>query len=111
MIGAVAAEQRDTGTRDRQGAGTFGVVMPAGHGVIADAHNREIGVIAGADAPLVHIEGIAVTDRIPRADLGVPGVVPDRLQSGGELDDPGCADRLVGAGLAPAVVAVNPSSK
>ena len=111
MIGAVAAEQRDTGTRDRQGAGACDVVMPAGHGVIADAHNREIGVIAGPDAPLVHVEGIAVTDRIPRADLGAPGVVPDRLQSGREPDDPGCAGRLAGAGLAPAVVAVNPSSK
>jgi hypothetical protein len=76
--------------------------MPAGHRVVADAHNREIGVIAGPDAPFVHVEGIAVTDRIPRADLGVPGVVPDRLQSGREPDDPGCADRLVGAGLSPA---------
>ena len=107
MIGAVAAEQRDPGARHRQGAGAFDVVVPAGHGVIADAHDREIGVIAGPGARVVHVEGIAVTDRIPRADLGVSRVVPDGLQPGREPDDPVGADRLFGAVLAPAVVAVD----
>jgi len=44
------------------------------------------------------VEGIAVTDRVPRADLGVLRVVPGRLQAGGEPDDPVRADRLVGIG-------------
>lgn len=107
MIGAVAAEQRNTGARHRQGAGAFDVIVPASHAAVADAHDRKIGVVAGPGPCVVHIEGIAVADRIPRADLGVPGVVPGRRQSGREADDPGCANRLVGIGLAPAVVAVD----
>ena len=57
MIGAVAAEQRDPGARYRQGAGAFDVVVPAGHGAIADTHDREIGVIAGPGAHVIHVEG------------------------------------------------------
>ena len=106
-VWAVAAEQRDAGACHGQGPGAFDLVVPAGHGVLADAHDREITVVAGPGAGVVDVEGGAVADRLPRADLGVPGVVPGGFQCGGEPDDPVRADRLLGVRLAPAVVAVD----
>jgi hypothetical protein len=74
------------------------VVVPAGHGVIADAHDRGVGVVAGPGARVVDVEGVAVADRVPRPDLGVLRIVPGGLQAGGEPDDPVRADRLIGSG-------------
>lgn len=79
--------------------------MPAGHGTVADAHDWEIGVVAGPGVRVIDVEGIAIADRIPWPDLGVFGVVPGRLQSGREPDDPVRANRLLAIGLTPAVVA------
>src|SRR6266568_8261574 len=107
MVGAVAAEQRDAGTCHRQGAGAFDVVVPAGHGAVADAYDREIGVVAGPGARVVDVEGIAVADRVPRPDLGVFRVVPGGLQIGGEADDPVRPDWLRAITQTPAVVPVD----
>ena len=106
-VGSVAAGQRNMGARHRQRAGAFDVVVPAGHGTVADAHDREVGVVAGPGARVVDVEGVAAADRVPRADLGVFRVVPDGLQAGGEADDPVRADRLLALSPASAVVAVD----
>ena len=81
--------------------------MRAGHGIIADAHDREVGVVAGPGARVIDVEGIAVADRVPRADLGVLRVVPGGLQIMGEPHDPVRAHRLLALSPAPAVVAVD----
>ena len=95
------------GTCHCQGAGAGDVVVPAGHGAVADAHDREVGVVAGPGAGVIDVEGVAVADRVPRPDLGVLRVVPGGLQIRGEPDDPVGADRLCAVGPSPAVVAVN----
>src|SRR5437763_99701 len=66
-IRAVAAEQRDTRACHRQGTGAPDVIVPAGHGTVADTHDREIAVVAGPAARVIDVEGIAVADRVPRA--------------------------------------------
>src|SRR6266581_7982746 len=106
-IRAVAAEQRDTRACHRQGAGAPDVVVPAGHGAVADAHDREIAVVAGPGARVIDVEGIAVADRVPRTDLGVLREMPGGLQVGGEPDDPVRAHWLLALSPAPAVVAVD----
>src|SRR5690348_65806 len=65
-VRAVAPEQRDTRARRRQGAGALDFVVPAGHGAVADAHDREIAVVAGPGARVIDVEGVAVADRVPR---------------------------------------------
>ncbi len=66
IIGALAARQRDPGARHRQGSGAPDVVVPAGHDTVADAHDREIGVVAGPGARVIDVKGIAIVDRLPR---------------------------------------------
>src|SRR5437588_344563 len=71
---------------------------------------EEVQAASAADYPgarVIDVEGIAVADRVPRADLGVLRVVPDRFQAGGEPDDPVRAHRLLALSPAPAVVAVD----
>jgi hypothetical protein len=46
---------------------------------VADANDREIGVVAGPSARVIDVEGIAIVDRVPRPDLGVFGIVPGSL--------------------------------
>jgi hypothetical protein len=57
--------------RHRQDTGAPDFVVPAGHGTVADAHDREIAVVAGPGARVIDVEGITVADRVPRADLAV----------------------------------------
>ena len=101
VVGPVAAEQRDTVARHRQGTGAFDVVVPAGYGTVADAHDWEVGVVAGPGARVIDVEGVAVADRVPRADLGIFRVMPGGLQIGGEPDDPISADRFLAISPAP----------
>jgi len=105
VVGAVATVEGGPGAADRKGFDAGDVVVPAGELAFTDAHDREVGVVAGPGCGSVDVQCVAVADAAIWVVSG--GIAPDGLEIYGETRQPTSAERRRASGSAPAVVPVD----